>query len=1784
MRRIIPPFRVFLSSTFEDLVDERNALRSMVFPKLRAYCERHGARFEAVDLRWGVREEATLDQQTVEICLREVRRCQMTGMRPNFIVLLGDRYGWQPLPSRISAEEFERVLHHLPSGDTAALATQWYRLDENAVPPEYCLQRRRGEFTSPDSWTQIEIPLRKALAHAARSAGLPEAALIKYEASATHQEILAGLSEANNQQVFGFFRQGTEKTESLERLKSFLRERLPGRISEFEVGNMHDLCDKVYRQLRNVIESQLADLQDNSHASYELEADDRFAKDRTQIFVGRHAILDRIASYIRGPERQRLVIKGQAGSGKSALIAAASNQYQGPGLIRRFIGVSPNSASGVDLLGSLCLQLGEAESPANYLELEDAFLEALNRASKKAPLVLFIDAIDQLEPGDPARLLNWIPIELPPFVKVVVSTTEEVEGIVVELGPIDQAAGAELLDGWLSAGQRTLQGWQRNEVLRSFSRCPLPLYLKLAAEESKLWKSYSPSDECLLGDGISGIITTLFRRLASDENHGQALVENSMGYLAAARYGLTEDEIVGVLSGNDDVWHDFVQRSHHETDERRLPTVVWSRLSYDLEPYLTERATRGGMVLAIFHRQLAEHWKEKALTRHADLSRYFASQPAWLDADSELPNARKVAELPFQQRAAKDWVAAETTLMDADFLAAKCAAGSVLDLEADYSAVPAAKQGETLRLVHEALVLSTHVLLEDGRQYASQIFGRLLTRSDSPAIHQFIKEVASAAPSFWVRPLSSALHAPGTRLIRTFSGHSHYVSVVVVTPDGKRAISGAFDSTVKIWELESGRLLRTLEMDSPGVRALAVTADGRQVICACDSRPTAWDLETGRHLVTLKGHSDEVEGLAVAPDGKLVISASRDHTLKVWDMDTGRRLRTLTGHTDSVSDVAVTPDGRCIVSAAENGELRVWALNTGRLLRSFEGSGYGATCIAIASNGKKVISSSGDCLEVWDLDSRAKVRTIKRYSYRGCSVAVLPDGKNFVSAANETILKVWDLDTGSELCSLEGHSEFVGGVAVTPDGMRAISASNDGTLKVWRIDGLTSPDPYDHPSQDSTGHAAEVTAVVITPGGERAVTASADGSLKVWDVETGEVTQTLQGHSAQVKGVALTGDGKQVVSASNDGTVRVWDLDSGSTLRILQDFTGGGVAITPDAKWVISSSADNNLTVRDLETGRVIRTLSEDCQIEAPVVLTPDGKCAISGIEDRELEPDSDEFFSSWIVSNPRLRVWDVETGRTVRTLNGDSTRVRGLAVARNRELVVSASMDETLGVWDLETGVDLQTLEGHTGVVNGVAVMPDGERAVSVSRDRTLGVWDLDISEALTRFHFDGQPKCCAVSRDGVIVVGDVDGHLHFLRLEGPPHLAKWYLPEKTASDGSNRIPLRGGRFAILPTVNRLKKDAIWTSALFVNEHKGRRDLAIPRLPDDISRSELWDICKTWIEKELNDRGMICWAKMRRTGDGIQIVEVSCTTREITDPVSGAIVEEWGSTPFLTKIIDSFHELVNNALRNKEAAESAKAKPFARIDLAVPFAEKDEAKRLGARWDPAKKTWYVADGMDSTRFARWKRLTPRDAVGMADTTSRGRSTVPASQQAEIKSLRGQCGAEQSVASIDESKTQTHVPSGSPESANDERPLYQDLEQDWAVQELKEMLELEDVRVLFVLRNCWKCKRECVAFYGLANNYAMNVTGWLYWPDILETIDQARRRFNLARYGCVKPRFSKTVGREYVCQGCSFCDALIGEYPLQEDLIAISREMELRDVPNQCRVDWPPRSLRQRLP
>ena len=118
---------------------------------------------------------------------------------------------------------------------------------------------------------------------------------------------------------------------------------------------------------------------------------------------------------------------------------------------------------------------------------------------------------------------------------------------------------------------------------------------------------------------------------------------------------------------------------------------------------------------------------------------------------------------------------------------------------------------EALELIRGAVRMSSHVIERHPQEFASQVVGRLLPHRVAPGINQFVDQIATGAPVPWLRPLHPALHPPGTPLLRTLEGHSSSVSGVAVTPDGKRAVSASWDKTLKVWDLDSGRELRTLE-------------------------------------------------------------------------------------------------------------------------------------------------------------------------------------------------------------------------------------------------------------------------------------------------------------------------------------------------------------------------------------------------------------------------------------------------------------------------------------------------------------------------------------------------------------------------------------------------------------------------------------------------------------------------------------------------------------------------------------------------------------------------------------------------------------------------------------------------------------------------------------------------------------------------------------------------------------------------------------------------------------
>ena len=1533
-------FRIFVSSTFADFKEERNALQRGVFPKLRKLCEEHGCRFQAIDLRWGVREEAALDQRTVPICIEELERCQHTQLKPNFIVLLGQRYGWRPLPYEIDAEIFDDIVKRVLESEKndeedEALLTRWYLRDDNAVPPVYCLQPRTGEFVAQERWEPVEKQLLKIMQQAVQGMTLNDAQYFDFFGSATGQEIYYGALnvEPIEEHAFAFFRTihnlphdarrfvdlangGSLDSNAQTRLAD-LKERLdthlpPSNVFRYKVewqegdGNkgsplpvdyQDQLCIDVYASLSSTILKEIGRIETVDVLDQEVLDHRTFGEGRAEHFTGREGILGEIAAYMRSDDNQPLVAYGASGSGKTALVAqaarVASEINPNAVVITRFIGATSASSDIRSLLESLCREISrcyeidESTVPTDYKDLVKDFAERLGNGAEEKPLIVFLDALDQLSDADNAQRLDWIPTTLPPHARVVVSTLSSEHKAMLEqrrppaltitLGKMLVVEGRALLDKWLTEAGRKLQPLQYQEVFTAFGKNGLPLYLKLAFEEARRWKSYSPVTS--LSADVPGIIGDLFDRLSGE--HGKALVSLSLGYLAAARHGLTEDELLDVLSTNKDVLADFETHAHHKLPEQRLPVVVWSRLFFDLEPYLTERRADETSLIGFYHRALAEAVTARYLTdmseeRHAALARYFGDRhthPLFKDTARRIPDHRVASELPYQQRKGTLWRGLENTLTDLHFVEAKCVAGMTYDLITDYvrarEVLPGAREEvyeerereEAERRYGEELIAYAkacsdfrrrerslgksvaappeHILLlpipppsipSDRQDDQSGVAGDpvLSPHARVRLYHQFLNSHShlfskfAAVYSFCIQsafnyadagpvaeqaqriitterdtePLLLRIRRPPFRsqesCLKTLEGHSKEVYAVSITPDGRRAVSGGVDKTVRVWNLETGEC-EVLEGHTSGIEAVSITSDGRRAVSGSyDDTVRVWDVETRECEGVLGGHISWNSAISITMDGKRAVSGGSDNTVWVWDLEMGECERVLEGHTKDVRAISITPNGKRAVSGGSDTTVRVWDLETGECEWVLEGhtelitevitpheswdigapmlgANNNVNAVSITPDGRRAVSGADDgTVRVWNLETRKCERVLKGHTSRISAVGITQDGRWAVSGSYDDTVRVWDLEAGEcegvqkgllkghkaqirpmllRLCRervqkglLKGHKGWINAVSITPDGRKAVSGSNDNSVRVWDVERGKC-------ERVLKGHNGFVEAVSITQDGRRAVSGSVDNTVRVWNLETGKCERVLEGHTRGVYAVSVTPDGRSAVSG-NSYEIRVWNLETGKCERVLEGHTGAvsAVKITPDGRRAVSGSQDDTIRVWNLETRKCERVLEGPSPVLV-VSITPDGRRAVSGSVDNT------------------VRVWNLETGECERVLGRHTNWRSAISITSDGRRALLESNDDAVRKWNLDTGKFERVLEGHTDIISAVCITPNGWRVVSGSVDKTVRVWDLETDSLRFMTWLDLPVKSLAF--DGVyLAVGTNDGQAIFYKL----------------------------------------------------------------------------------------------------------------------------------------------------------------------------------------------------------------------------------------------------------------------------------------------------------------------------------------------------------------------------------------------------------------------------------
>lgn len=550
-RRGWKTIRLFVSSTFRDFHAEREALVKEVFPDLRLWCEQRKLHLVECDLRWGVPKDSSTEQ-TIKICLGELDRCYEDNIVPYFLNLNCARAGWIPT--------FGDLTYNL------AVQYGWV----------YGL-----------SLTEMEI------VHGAFRKCNPNALFLLRDSEFT--DALPGeIKDA-------FVDDNSLCTEKMKKLKEMLKEHFPAEnIVHYKVD-----CDansvKKSAQLQDEREVRLNGITGSESVFYKtvydffksriehqypldptpedpLEAQktahESFLDTRGQVVLGRDKILDEIANYIvNDTSNAPLLIIGNAGSGKSAIMAksasdalAKAERGELPGakgspckVFFHFVGATPGSTDLAFFLQRLSKEINVSKRDVvsdldSLVQLTNSLLS--NKNTK--PCVVFVDAINQMDDDKIQYLTRWLPENLSPNVKVVLSMINDTEchrllrsyksgPREITCGQLDYQSRKLIVENILRQYNKRLDERQMSMLLEKQGSAN-PLWLTLACEELRVYGVFDLMDEKIasLSDDLISLEEQVLTRF-EEENGGQVVVA-TVCLLETSRHGLLETELLQMLA------------------------------------------------------------------------------------------------------------------------------------------------------------------------------------------------------------------------------------------------------------------------------------------------------------------------------------------------------------------------------------------------------------------------------------------------------------------------------------------------------------------------------------------------------------------------------------------------------------------------------------------------------------------------------------------------------------------------------------------------------------------------------------------------------------------------------------------------------------------------------------------------------------------------------------------------------------------------------------------------------------------------------------------------------------------------------------------------------------------------------------------------------------------------------------------------------------------------------------------------------------------------------------
>lgn len=606
----------------------------------------------------------------------------------------------------------------------------------------------------------------------------------------------------------------------------------------------------------------------------------------------------------------------------------------------------------------------------------------------------------------------------------------------------------------------------------------------------------------------------------------------------------------------------------------------------------------------------------------------------------------------------------------------------------------------------------------------------------------------------------------------------HFVYSAVFSPDGRLAVSGGFDATVKLWDVSTGRLLRTFIGHTAFVNSVAFSPDGATVASgSADNTVRLWEIATGRLLRTLP-QEGSVDSLRFAPDGIRLIIIGGGVTLV--DVASGRVIFKI--NESYARAGAISPDGSRLVSGGLFGNsVKMWDAASGRLIREFRGpppnnipvsgrlgeaySPLAITSLAFSPDGGRIMAGTSDQqlanpngitdrgANIWDSETGRLLTTFSGHSAAITAVVFSSDGKRALSGSQDSTIKMWDANHGALLWTTTVERP-VSSLALSPDGKHLLSGS-DG-LKIWDVELGKLIRGF------GTRDIESIESASFSPTGTTIVSGNTKGVVRIWDLTTGGLRRSIRGGDF----VKYLPDGKRLIS-SGEGIVQIWDSVDGMLLQTFGGRLGSRdvMAVSHDGTRVLlgSKGDEKPLELWDIASGDLVRRFTTFSRVGAVAFSADDQEIgAALGAVAKFWETSSGKSvraftpFPNWEIASltfshsgkeilfggsvsatlsagaSGLKLVGASNGHTLRDLSGHSDAVSAVAISSDGTLALSGSRDGTVKLWALLSGKLLHTFVGGQGAINAVDFSPDGELALSGGADGAVRIWNVQTGEPL--------------------------------------------------------------------------------------------------------------------------------------------------------------------------------------------------------------------------------------------------------------------------------------------------------------------------------------------------------------------------------------------------------------------------------------------------------------------